>query len=93
MIEYLIIVCSFAIMVQINYVMEVLRNVKDVQELLLIEKDMKRFNPFGFSVTFFVYCTIFAPALALYIFFVPKNEVIKDLTGTILKSYFKLDDK
>ena len=76
---------------QINYTTEVLRNIKDIQTLLIIEDTA--FNPVGFSITFFIYCAIFMPFLAMYVFVIPREEIIKDLSGAILKSYFKLDDK
>ncbi len=93
MVMYLVIAIAFAIVIQIRYVFEVLGTVKELQIMLDIEHEKATFNPTLFSIVYFIINCLFMPAMAIYILCVNRNQVIKDLTTAIMKSYFKLEEK
>lgn len=93
MIEYLLIAIAFAIMIHVRYIHDVLKSVADLRILLDIEHEENPFTPVIFSCMFFIIVTIFMPVMAYYTMIVSRQEVIKEITSTIMKSYFKLEEK
>lgn len=93
MIEYLLIAIAFAIMMHVRYIMEVLVIVEALRFHLDIDKEKNPFTPKLFSLVFFIVSTIFMPILVLYTVLVQREEVLKDISGAVLKSYFQLEEK
>jgi len=93
MIEYLLIAIAFAIMMHIRYIMEVLTIIQDTRILLDIEHEKNPFTPKIFSFVFFIVSAIFMPILAIYTILIKREEVLKDISSAILKSYFQLEEK
>jgi len=93
MIEYAIAAIAFAIMMQVNYIFEITKIVQDIRVLLNIEDEPNPFNPIGFSLVFFLYSTVFMPFVAVYILMCSKERVLRDISGAIMKSYFRLEEK
>lgn len=93
MLEYFIIAIAFAIMLQFNYIREVLAIVRDSLILLDIENEETNYSPVTFAITFFAFSALLMPVMFLYIFSVDRNTVLKEISGAILKSYFQLEEK
>jgi len=93
MIEYLIVAIAFAIMVHFRYIHEVLAIVKDLRFHLDIENESTNWNPIVFSIVFFIVNTVSMPLMIFYIFAVERAEILKDISGAIIKSYFQLEEK
>jgi len=93
MIEYLIIAIAFAIMVHFRYIMEVLGIINATRIILDIEHEKNPFTPKLFSFVFFIVCTITMPFMVFYILLIDREQVLKDISGAILKSYFQLEEK
>lgn len=93
MIEYLILAVSFAIMVHIRYVHEVLHIVQDLRVALDIEEEENPFTPVLFSIVFFVFSAVLAPFMSMYIFGKKREVVLKDISSAVIKSYFQLEEK
>ena len=93
MVEYLIIAIAFAIMVHFRYIMESLSIVQDLLFHLDIEKEKTSFSPILFSIVFLVLCIITMPIMIMYIFREKREEILKDISGTILKAFFQLEEK
>jgi len=93
MIEYLIVCIAFAIMVHFRFIHEVLCIVKDLRFHLDIENEPTNWSPIIFSLVFFIINTVLMPFMILYIFMVERKEILKDISGAVIKSYFQLEEK
>lgn len=93
MVEYLLIAVAFATMMHFRYIMEVFKIVEDLRVHLDIEHEKNPFTPKLFAFVFFIVSAIFMPIVALYTVIVEREEVLKDISGAILKSYFRLEEK
>jgi len=93
MITYILIAISFGIVYHIRYTMEILRTIEDLILLLIIEEDEHNYKPAIFGLVLFLFNTIFMPIIFFYIHSVGREIVIKDVTGAVMKSYFKLQEK
>jgi hypothetical protein len=93
MIEYILLAIAFAIMIHIRYVHESLIIVKDFKNLMDITNEDTNYSPVLFSLAFFMYSAVFAPVIAFYIFTSERMDVVKDISNSIIKSYFQLEEK
>ena len=80
-------------MVYFRYIREVIGIIDDSIIILELEDEKHLFNKPIFISAFFIFTTVFMPLLAFYILTVDRGIVLKDLSSSILASYFKLDKK